>query len=237
MSQVAQRPSGFGWQVPEWTKPAVWLSWLAMTQVKICGLKDPDLVAFAAREGADWIGFMFPVSPRQVTLAAAETLLLSVGKAVPVAVLLDPPDEEVRAVAALGFPVLQLHGSETPERVGQIKAMTGAEVWKVLGVRVAEDLARADDYDAADRLLLDAKPPEGDAQKGGHGAAFDWSVLKGWTAPKPWILAGGLTPENVADAIGQTAAPAVDVSSGVERRRGLKDRELVRAFIRAAKGT
>jgi len=208
-----------------------------MTQVKICGLKDPDLVAFAAREGADWIGFMFPVSPRQVTLAAAETLLLSVGKAVPVAVLLDPPDQEVRAVAALGFPVLQLHGSETPERVGQIKAMTGAEVWKVLGVRVAEDLARADDYDAADRLLLDAKPPEGDAQKGGHGAAFDWSVLKGWTAPKPWILAGGLTPENVADAIGQTAAPAVDVSSGVERRRGLKDRELVRAFIRAAKGT
>ena len=223
--------------MPEWTKPAVWLSWLAMTQVKICGLKDPDLVAFAAREGADWIGFMFPVSPRQVTLAAAETLLLSVGKAVPVAVLLDPPDEEVRAVAALGFPVLQLHGQETPERVGQIKAMTGAEVWKVLGVRVAEDLARADDYDAADRLLLDAKPPEGDAQKGGHGAAFDWSVLKGWTAPKPWILAGGLTPENVADAIGQTAAPAVDVSSGVERRRGLKDRELVRAFIRAAKGT
>lgn len=207
-----------------------------MTQVKICGLKDPDLVAFAAREGADWIGFMFPVSPRQVTLAAAETLLLSVGKAVPVAVLLDPPDEEVRAVAALGFPVLQLHGSETPERVGQIKAMTGAEVWKVLGIRSAEDLARAGDYDAADRLLLDAKPPEGDAQKGGHGAAFDWRLLKGWTAPKPWILAGGLTPENVADAIGQTAAPAVDVSSGVERIRGLKDRELVRAFIRAAKG-
>jgi phosphoribosylanthranilate isomerase len=207
-----------------------------MTQVKICGLKDPDLVAFAAREGADWIGFMFPVSPRQVTLAAAETLLLSVGKAVPVAVMLDPPDEEVRAVAALGFPVLQLHGSETPERVGQIKAMTGAEVWKVLGIRSAEDLARAGDYGAADRLLLDAKPPEGDAQKGGHGAAFDWSVLKGWTAPKPWILAGGLTPENVADAIGQTAAPAVDVSSGVERIRGLKDRELVRAFIRAAKG-
>ena len=222
--------------MPEWTKPAVWLSWLAMTQVKICGLKDPDLVAFAAREGADWIGFMFPVSPRQVTLAAAETLLLSVGKAVPVAVLLDPPDEEVRAVGALGFPVLQLHGQETPQRVGQIKAMTGAEVWKVLGIRSAEDLARAGDYGAADRMLLDAKPPEGDAQKGGHGAAFDWSLLKGWTAPKPWILAGGLTPENVADAIGQTAAPAVDVSSGVERIRGLKDRELVRAFIRAAKG-
>jgi phosphoribosylanthranilate isomerase len=207
-----------------------------MTQVKICGLKDPDLVAFAAREGADWIGFMFPVSPRQVTLAAAETLLLSVGKAVPVAVLLDPPDEEVRAVAALGFPVLQLHGQETPGRVVEIKAMTGAEVWKVLGVRTAGDLAQAGDYGAADRLLLDAKPPEGDAQKGGHGAAFDWGLLTGWTAPKPWILAGGLTPANVAEAVRQTGAPAVDVSSGVERIRGLKDRELVRAFIRAAKG-
>jgi len=208
-----------------------------MTLVKICGLKDPDLVAFAAREGADWIRFMFPASPRQVTLAAAETLLLSVGKAVPVAVLLDAPDAEVRAVAALGFPVLQLHGSETPERVAEIKAMTGAEVWKVLGVRAAGDLDRAADYAAADRLLLDAKPPEGADRAGGHGTVFDWSLLKGWAAPKPWILAGGLTPENVAAAIGQTAAPAVDVSSGVERIRGLKDRELVRAFLRAAKGT
>lgn len=207
-----------------------------MTQVKICGLKDPDLVAFAAREGADWIGFMFPASPRQVTLAAAETLLLSVGKAVPVAVLLDPPDTEVRGVAAIGFPVIQLHGHETPERVAEIKAMTGAEIWKVLGVREAGDLARAGDYVAADRLLLDAKPPEGADRAGGHGTTFDWSLLRDWAAPKPWILAGGLTPENVAAAIGQTAAPAVDVSSGVERVRGLKDRELVRAFIRAAKG-
>ena len=207
-----------------------------MTLVKICGLKDPDLVAFAAREGADWIGFMFPASPRQVTLAAAETLLLSVGKAVPVAVLLDPPDTEVWAVAALGFPVIQLHGHETPERVAEIKAMTGAEIWKVLGVREAGDLERAGDYVAADRLLLDAKPPDGADRAGGHGTTFDWSLLRGWAAPKPWILAGGLTPENVAAAIGQTAAPAVDVSSGVERIRGLKDRELVRAFIRAAKG-
>lgn len=207
-----------------------------MVMVKICGLKDPELVAFAAREGADWIGFMFPVSPRQVTLAVARTLLLSVGKAVPVAVLLDPPDADVRSVAALGFPVLQLHGRETPQRVAEIKDMTGAEVWKVLGVREAGDLARAGEFGAADRLLLDAAPPVGDAQKGGHGAAFDWSLLTGWVSPKPWILAGGLTPENVAGAIRQTAAPAVDVSSGVEQIRGLKDRERVRAFLRAAKG-
>ncbi len=208
-----------------------------MTQVKICGLKDPDLVAFAAREGADWIGFMFPASPRQVTLAAAETLLLSVGKAVPVAVLLDPPDAAVVAVAALGFPVIQLHGAETPARVAEIKAMTGAEVWKVLGVRAAGDLDRAPDYGAADRLLLDARPPEGADRAGGHGTAFDWGLLKGWTPPRPWILAGGLTPENVAAAILETGAGAVDVSSGVERIRGLKDRELVRAFVRAAKGS
>ncbi|MEX1251330.1 MAG: phosphoribosylanthranilate isomerase [Hyphomonas sp.] len=206
-----------------------------MTQVKICGLKDPDLVAFAAREGADWIGFMFPASPRQVTLAAAETLLLSVGKAAPVAVLLDPPDAEVRTVAALGFPVIQLHGAETPARVAEIKAMTGAEVWKVLGVRAAGDLDQAADYGAADRLLLDARPPEGADRAGGHGTAFDWALLKGWTPPRPWILAGGLTPENVAAAILETGAGAVDVSSGVERIRGLKDRERVRAFIRAAK--
>jgi len=208
-----------------------------MSKVKICGLTDPDLVAFTAREGADWIGFMFPVSPRQVTLAAAQTLLLCVGKAVPVAVLLDPPDAQVRAVAALGFPVLQLHGLETPDRVAEIKAMTGAEVWKVLGVGSAEDLRRAGDYDAADGLLLDAKPPQGSAQKGGHGTVFDWAALKGWKAPRPWILAGGLTPENVEGAIAQTGAPGVDVSSGVERVRGLKDRERVRAFIRAAKGS
>ena len=207
-----------------------------MVQVKICGLTDPDLVAFAAREGASWIGFMFAPSPRQVTLAAAQTLLTSVGRAVPVAVLIDPPDEEVRAVTGLGFPVLQLHGGETPDRVAQIKAMTRAQVWKVLGVREAGDLARADEFGAADRLLLDAAPPVDDAQKGGHGAAFDWSLLTGWVSPKPWILAGGLTPENVAGAIGQTAASAVDVSSGVERIRGLKDRERVRAFLRAAKG-
>ncbi len=208
-----------------------------MTQVKICGLTDPDLVAFAAREGADWIGFMFVAgSPRQVTFAAAQTLLLYVGKAVPVAVFVDPSDEDVRAAAALGFPVLQLHGTETPERVAEIKALTGLEIWKVLSVRDAADLAGAGAYASADRLLIDAKPPEGEAIAGGHGAAFDWAILKGWTPPKPWLLAGGLTPENVAAAMRQTGAAAVDVSSGVERRRGLKDRELVRAFLQAAKG-
>ncbi len=206
-----------------------------MAKVKICGLRDPDMVGFAARAGADWIGFMFAPSPRQVTLEAAETLLLSVGRAVPVAVVVDPSDDDLRAIAALGFRVLQLHGSETPARVAEIRAMTGLEVWKALGVRDASDLAGAANHAAADGLLLDAKPREGAAQAGGNGAVFDWALLAGWAAPKLWLLSGGLTPENVAGAITQTGARAVDVSSGVERIRGLKDRELVQAFLRAAK--
>jgi phosphoribosylanthranilate isomerase len=208
-----------------------------MTRVKICGLTDPDLVALAAREGADWIGFMFPEgSPRRVTVAGAASLLMQVGKAVPVAVLVDAGDAEIDAVAALGFPILQLHGSETPERVAEIKARTGCEVWKALGVSTRVHLDLASGYTAADRLLIDAKAPEGAGRTGGHGVAFDWTILKGWTSPKPWILAGGLNPENVAAAILETGANAVDVSSGVERVRGLKDRDLVRAFLRAAKG-
>lgn len=207
-----------------------------MVKVKICGLKDPDMVAFAAREGADWIGLVLAPSPRQVTLAAAETLLLSIGQAVPVALMVDPDDEAVLAAAQLGFPVLQLHGEETPGRVADIKARTGREVWKAIGVRTPDDLARAADFAAADRLLIDAKPPEGASIAGGHGQAFDWSVLEGWAAPRPWLLAGGLAPETVGNAIQATGADTVDVSSGVERIRGLKDRELVRAFIRAAKG-
>lgn len=207
-----------------------------MTMVKICGLRDPDMVAFVARQGADWIGFMFTPSPREVTLAAAQTLLLSVGAAVPVGVMVNPSDEEAHAVAALGIRVLQLHGTETPTRVAELKALTGLEIWKALGVHDAGDLARAGSYAAADRLLIDAKPPEGEAIAGGHGAAFDWTLLKGWAPPKPWLLAGGLTPENVAVAILETGAAAVDVSSGVERSRGLKDKDLVRAFLHAAKG-
>ena len=207
-----------------------------MTRVKICGLKDPDLVRLCAAEGADWIGFVFvEASPRYVTPEAAETLLLGVGRAVPVALLADADEALIDRVTATGIRVLQLHGQETPDRVSEIAARTGCEVWKACGVETADDLAGAGAFTAADRLLIDAKPPKGADRTGGHGQAFDWSILKGWTAPKPWILAGGLTPENVAEAIAATGAPAVDVSSGVERLRGLKDKELVRAFLRAAK--
>lgn len=213
-----------------------WRNAGGMTCVKICGLRDPDLVRFCAAEGADWIGFVFVApSPRHVTPEAAETLLMGVGRAVPVALLVDPDDKLIDRVTRTGIRVLQLHGGETPERVAEIKERTGYEVWKALGVATAEDLAGAGAFDAADRLLIDAKPPKDADRSGGHGTAFDWAILQGWKPPRPWILAGGLTPENVAAAIAATGAPAVDVSSGVEKLRGLKDRERVRAFLRAAK--
>ena len=209
-----------------------------MTQVKICGLTDPDLVRHAAQAGADWIGFVFAeASPRHVTEAAAANLLMQAGTATPVALLVDPDDALVDRIVTLGFPVLQLHGSESPDRVAQIKARTGVEVWKAVGIADADDLVTAETYTAADRLLVDAKPPRGADRTGGHGLAFDWHVLEGWKAPAPWILAGGLTPGTVAEAIRLTGAAAVDVSSGVERLKGIKDRALVSAFIHAAKNS
>jgi phosphoribosylanthranilate isomerase len=132
-----------------------------MAKVKICGLIDPDMVGFCARAGADWIGFVFAPSPRRVTLEAAASLLLHVGKARPVALLVDPDDAEIAAVAALGFPVLQLHGQESPDRVAAIRAATGCEVWKAFGVETAVNLALTRHYTDADGYLIDARPPKG----------------------------------------------------------------------------
>ena len=209
-------------------------------QVKICGLSEPETLRAAVQAGADWIGFVFvEKSPRAITLAAAETLLFGVGRTTPVALLVDPDDELVRAVGRVGFPVIQLHGTETPERCAAVRELSGAQdVWKAVGVASAADLVRAETYAGfADRLLLDAKPPSEAGLTGGTGEVFDWSLLKDWAAPMPWILAGGLTPENVGEAIKTTGAKAVDVSSGVERARGLKDAQRIEAFIKAAKAS
>ncbi len=206
-----------------------------MVKVKICGLRDPGIVAFAAAEGADWIGLVFAPSPRQVSPGTAGPLLAAAGSAVPVALLSDPSDEQVMEISGLGFPVLQLHGQESPARVAQIRRMSGCRIWKAAGIRSAADLAGLEAYAEADGFVLDAAPPAGSPVQGGHGHVFDWSLLKEGTPKRPWLLAGGLTPGNVASAITVTGAVAVDVSSGVERLRGLKDRDLVRAFIRAAK--
>lgn len=207
-----------------------------MVKIKICGLRDAGLVRRTAAAGADWIGLVFaPASPRAVKPAEASALVAATGAATPVALLVDADDALVDAVRALGITILQLHGRESPERVAEIKARSGAEVWKAHGIASPSDLARLTAYDAADRFLLDARPPEGSARTGGHGAAFDWSLLTDWTAPKPWLLAGGLTPDNVAGAIAATGAEAVDVSSGVETAPGIKDMGLIRAFIEAVR--
>ncbi len=207
-----------------------------MVKVKICGLSEPETLRTAVEAGADWIGFAFPEkSPRHVTHETAAALIDDMGASVPVALLLDPTDEEIDAVLALGIRVLQLHGSETPERLAEVKGRTGVEVWKALGVASPVDLAYAETFTAADRLLIDAKPPEGATRTGGHGETFDWSILDGWAAPKPWLLAGGLTPDNAKTAIAATNAPALDVSSGVETAPGVKDAALIKAFIEAAK--
>ena len=178
---------------------------------------------------------LVPNSPREVTIRQADILLSMTNLASGVAVTADATNDVLDAIRFTGFPIIQLHGSESPQRVSEIKDRTGLEVWKAIGVRDKADLSLCDAYEDADRLLIDAKAPEGEKMAGGHGAAFDWSILKNWEAPKPWFLAGGLNSENVRDAISATGAPGVDVSSGVERERGVKDSGMIEAFVKAVK--
>lgn len=209
-----------------------------MTEVKICGLKDQLMLEAAIEAGADYVGFMFvSESPRAITVEQAGILLSRTDTATGVAVVSDANDDLIDAIRITGFPVIQLHGSETPERVREIKHRTGKQVWKAIGVRTRDDLKVCETFAAADLMLIDAKAPEGAAYAGGHGQSFDWSILKNWQAPKPWFLAGGLTPGNVAEAVAATGAPGVDVSSGVERARGVKDAELIKQFISATKAS
>ncbi|WP_377508058.1 phosphoribosylanthranilate isomerase [Octadecabacter sp. R77987] len=208
-------------------------------QVKICGLRDADGVAAAVDAGARYLGFnFFPKSPRYVTPAQAADLAVQVPVGVAkVGLVVDADDallDQITALVPLDF--IQLHGHETPERVGHVRARYGLPVIKVLGVADASDLDPIDAFSAvADQLLIDAKPPKDAVLPGGNGVAFDWKLLAGrkyWT--KPWMLAGGLTPDNVAEAIKLTGARQVDVSSGVESAPGVKDAGLIRDFVQAA---
>lgn len=206
-----------------------------MAKVKICGLRDEAMLRVASEAGADWAGFVFfPRSVRAVDVDTVAGLPLD-RYCTPVALLVNPDDRLVDAVLRTGISTLQLHGQESPDRVDRIRASTGAEIWKAVGISHFDDLAQLNEYEAADRFLLDARPPKGSNVPGGHGCPFDWSILKGWRPTRPWILSGGLTPDNVATAITETGAAAVDVSSGVERERGVKDEVLIRSFIAAAK--
>jgi phosphoribosylanthranilate isomerase len=211
----------------------------ATIKVKICGLKTEAALDAALDAGADYVGLVFfPPSPRNISPAAAKALAAGArGRARIVALMVDPGDALIDTVVAAADPdLLQLHGEETPERLRQVRGRWGKPVMKAIKVAIAEDAERALDYRAAtDLILFDARAPADSTRPGGHGAAFDWRVLDGIKDRVPFMLSGGLTPDNVAEAIRITGASAVDVSSGVEVRPGEKDPELIRRFLRAAK--
>ncbi|WP_096703150.1 phosphoribosylanthranilate isomerase [Magnetospirillum sp. 15-1] len=209
-------------------------------EVKICGITDEEAMDAAIEAGADYVGLVFfPASPRNVTPdRAAELVEFAPGDVTKVGLFVDPDDATLDAVLTrVRLDLLQLHGHETPERVEAIRLEYGLPVMKVLSVSDAADLDAAEPYLAvADRLLFDAKPPKGAVLPGGNAVSFDWSILTGRKWGLPWMLAGGLTPANVAEAVRISGAPCVDVSSGVESAPGVKDAEKIRAFIQAARG-
>ena len=209
-----------------------------MAQVKICGLSDPASVDAAIKAGATYLGFVFfPKSPRAVTPEQAAALMADVPVGIAkVGLFVNPSDAQLATtLAAAPLDVIQLHGQESVDRVAQVKELTGLPVMKAIGISGPEDLPALIDYGlVADMLLVDAKAPKDAALPGGNGLAFDWRLLVGRKWLRPWLLAGGLTPGNVAEAIRLTGARGVDVSSGVESEPGIKDANLIRSFINAA---
>ncbi len=209
------------------------------TEVKICGLSTAPTLDAALDAGADFVGLVFfPPSPRHVAPADAAALAARArGRAGIVALTVDADDALLaEIVAAIRPDVLQLHGRETPARAADLAARHDVEVWKAIGVGTAADLAAASPYlGAADRILFDAKPPKDATRPGGNARAFDWTLLAGLDLAKPFVLSGGLDAGNVAQALRVTGAPAVDVSSGVERAPGDKDPDNIREFLRAVR--
>lgn len=207
--------------------------------IKICGLTTLDTLAAALDAGADMVGLVrFARSPRHLDLDAGRALSgRAKGRALRVALLVDPSDEELDAVVeALDPDLLQLHGREQPERVAAIRARTGRAVMKAVGIAAAADLEAVEAYaGVADRILVDAKPPRAGGLPGGNGISFDWRLLAGLDPRRAVMLSGGLTPDNVAAAVAATGVAAVDASSGVESRPGVKDPARIEAFVRAAR--
>lgn len=208
--------------------------------VKICGITEARALDAALGAGADFIGFAFhPGSPRYLPYdRAAELAGRARGRTRTVALLVEPDDDMVaRAIAAVQPDFLQLHGSESPERLAALRSRFGRPLIKALALADAADLASIARYEPlADMFLFDARPPAGASRPGGHGIAFDWRLLRHQRVGRPWLLAGGLTADNVAEALSVSGALGVDVSSGVETAPGIKDPQRIRAFIAAARG-
>lgn len=212
---------------------------MTTAKFKICGLTDPADIPAAILAGASYLGFVFfAKSPRHLALEDAALMARSVPEGLTrVALTVNASDADLDAlVAAVPIDMLQLHGTETPLRVAEVRDRYGLPVMKAVGVRGPEDLAGVEEQArAADQLLIDAKPPEGADLPGGNGLAFDWRLIAGRRWACPWMLAGGLTPDNVAEAVRVTGATQVDVSSGVESAPGVKDAEAIAAFAAAAR--
>ncbi|WP_395649712.1 phosphoribosylanthranilate isomerase [Brevundimonas sp.] len=208
-----------------------------MTHAKICGLTTPETLDAALDHGAAFVGaVIFDKSPRHLEPLHAATLFeRAKGRAKVVAVVVDPGDMLLTEIGLILRPdFIQLHGSETPERAAEIRRLTGAGIIKALPIRTEADFGGVADWEpVADHLMFDAKPVEGSALPGGVGARFDWGLLAGRTFQKPWFLAGGLNPDNVAEAVRVSGAPLVDVSSGVESAPGVKDAGRIAAFLKA----
>jgi phosphoribosylanthranilate isomerase len=211
----------------------------ASTKVKICGLTTEVALEAALAGGADYVGLVFfPPSPRNISPEAASSLAAKArGRARIVSLMVDPDDALLDAVVAAVDPdLLQLHGEESPERVADVRRRWAKPVMKAVKVETAADAEAALAYlGIADLILFDARAPKDATRPGGNGAAFDWSALAGIKDKVAYMLSGGLTPDNAAEAIRVTGAAIVDVSSGVEARPGEKDPELIRRFLRAAK--
>ena len=205
--------------------------------IKICGLSTPETVDAAVDAGATHVGLVhYPPSPRHVSLEQASALRRRVPSRVKVVLLLvnEQPKPIAEAIQAVRPDVVQFHGGETPEWLALLRAHAPVEIWKAYGLRDAEGLAKAVRYkDAAHRILFDA-PAQ--SLPGGNGLAVDWSLFAGHHHAMPWGLAGGLNPDNVADAIAQTGAPLVDASSGLESAPGVNDVDRIKAFVQAARG-
>lgn len=207
-------------------------------KTKICGLTSEDAIQAVIAAKADYAGFVyFPKSPRHLPIARAAELAKFLPSSIQsVSVLVDPDDALLKEVTSVLKPsAIQLHGKETPERVAQIKAQYPAiKIIKAINVQTGDDVARANAYEAADMLLFDARIPK-DGLPGGNGLAFDWALLRNRDFGKPWFLSGGLTPDNVAEAIAASGAKMVDISSGVESSPGVKDTGLIHSFVKAAR--
>ena len=210
-------------------------------EVKICGINSRPALAAAIDGGAAYVGLIFyPPSPRFVSIEQAAALSAAVPEGVTkVGLLVDADDASIASVLAdVPLDMLQLHGSESPARVTEIRGGFGRPVMKAVKIESADDVAAAEVYcGAADRLLFDAKPPKGmiGALPGGNAISFDWRLLAGRRWPLPWMLSGGLDVGNVAEAVSISGAPAIDISSGVEDRPGVKNPEKIRAFLKAAR--